>query len=198
MSVSLRADHLIGRLLFPKSRLPGAHPSGETQKQGTDRSYSYSAVERAYLARYDSAERAWLGLGYPQLGASLARRRATPVCPPQLRAGHSRLGGPVCVMAEEGPRSSRAQKSSRARNKTVREIQGVSSQRLDLSTENCGCRHSACRRLAPPPGRRAGGREKTIRLWGPKGFIDKVHHKLQLYHWNLADRHLVSPQSGTA
>ena len=34
------------------------------------------------------------------------------------------------------------------------------------------------------------GREKTIRLWGPKGFIDNVHHKLQAYHWNLADRYL--------
>jgi ribonuclease Z len=34
------------------------------------------------------------------------------------------------------------------------------------------------------------GRDKTIRLWGPKGFVDNVHHKLQAYHWNLADRYL--------
>lgn len=32
------------------------------------------------------------------------------------------------------------------------------------------------------------GRDKTIRLYGPKGFIDRVHHKLQAYHWNLVDR----------
>lgn len=32
------------------------------------------------------------------------------------------------------------------------------------------------------------GREKTIALYGPDGFIDQVHHKLLAYCWNLADR----------
>jgi len=32
------------------------------------------------------------------------------------------------------------------------------------------------------------GREKTIRLYGPSGFIDHVHHKLMAYRWNLVDR----------
>src|SRR5216683_8316705 len=30
------------------------------------------------------------------------------------------------------------------------------------------------------------GREKTIRLYGPEGFIDQVQHKLHAYRWNLA------------
>src|SRR5260221_4310910 len=34
------------------------------------------------------------------------------------------------------------------------------------------------------------GREKTVALYGPRGFIDHVHHKLQGYLWNLADRYL--------
>jgi ribonuclease Z len=34
------------------------------------------------------------------------------------------------------------------------------------------------------------GREKTVALYGPSGFIDHVHHKLQAYLWNLADRYL--------
>jgi ribonuclease Z len=34
------------------------------------------------------------------------------------------------------------------------------------------------------------GREKTIRLYGPEGFIDNVHHKLRAYRWNLVDRYL--------
>jgi ribonuclease Z len=34
------------------------------------------------------------------------------------------------------------------------------------------------------------GREKTIRLFGPEGFIDNVHHKLLAYRWNLVDRYL--------
>jgi len=34
------------------------------------------------------------------------------------------------------------------------------------------------------------GREKEISLYGPKGFIDNVHHKLHAYHWNLADHYL--------
>ena len=34
------------------------------------------------------------------------------------------------------------------------------------------------------------GREKTINLYGPKGFIDHVHHKLRAYRWNLVDRYL--------
>ena len=34
------------------------------------------------------------------------------------------------------------------------------------------------------------GREKTIRLFGPEGFIDNVHHKLLGYRWNLVDRYL--------
>jgi ribonuclease Z len=33
------------------------------------------------------------------------------------------------------------------------------------------------------------GREKTINLYGPRGFIDNVHHKLRAYHWNLVDRY---------
>jgi ribonuclease Z len=33
------------------------------------------------------------------------------------------------------------------------------------------------------------GREKTISLYGPAGFIDQVHHKLCAYRWNLVDRY---------
>src|SRR5690242_9055154 len=33
------------------------------------------------------------------------------------------------------------------------------------------------------------GRERTIGLWGPTGFVDQVHHKLRGYHWNLVDRY---------
>jgi ribonuclease Z len=32
------------------------------------------------------------------------------------------------------------------------------------------------------------GRDKQISLYGPTGFIDRVHHKLQAYLWNLVDR----------
>jgi ribonuclease Z len=32
------------------------------------------------------------------------------------------------------------------------------------------------------------GRNKTIRLYGPNGFAQHVHHKLQAYRWNLVDR----------
>ncbi len=32
------------------------------------------------------------------------------------------------------------------------------------------------------------GREKTIRLYGPNGFIEQVQHKLFAYQWNLIDR----------
>ena len=35
------------------------------------------------------------------------------------------------------------------------------------------------------------GRDKLIRLSGPNGFIDHVHHKLRAYQWNLADRFAV-------
>ena len=34
------------------------------------------------------------------------------------------------------------------------------------------------------------GREKTIRLYGPKGFIEHVQHKLHAYRWNLVDRYV--------
>ena len=34
------------------------------------------------------------------------------------------------------------------------------------------------------------GREKQIRLYGPEGFVDHVHHKLRGYRWNLVDRYL--------
>jgi ribonuclease Z len=34
------------------------------------------------------------------------------------------------------------------------------------------------------------GRDKTIVLYGPSGFIDHVHHKLQAYRWNLVDRYV--------
>ena len=34
------------------------------------------------------------------------------------------------------------------------------------------------------------GREKTIRLYGPEGFAENVHHKLHAYRWNLVDRYL--------
>src|SRR5215470_20026189 len=34
------------------------------------------------------------------------------------------------------------------------------------------------------------GREKTVALYGPRGFIHHVHHKLQAYLWNLADRYV--------
>ncbi len=33
------------------------------------------------------------------------------------------------------------------------------------------------------------GREKTISLYGPDGFVDHVHHKLHAYRWNLVDRY---------
>ncbi len=33
------------------------------------------------------------------------------------------------------------------------------------------------------------GREKKVALYGPTGFIDQVHHKLQAYRWNLVDRY---------
>ncbi len=32
------------------------------------------------------------------------------------------------------------------------------------------------------------GRDKTIALYGPDGFINQVHHKLQAYRWNLVGR----------
>ncbi len=32
------------------------------------------------------------------------------------------------------------------------------------------------------------GREKRLHLYGPRGFIDQVHHKLLAYRWNLIDR----------
>jgi ribonuclease Z len=32
------------------------------------------------------------------------------------------------------------------------------------------------------------GRSKTIKLYGPQGLIDHVHHKLRAYRWNLVDR----------
>jgi ribonuclease Z len=32
------------------------------------------------------------------------------------------------------------------------------------------------------------GRDQTVNLYGPPGFIDHVHHKLQSYRWNLVDR----------
>ena len=32
------------------------------------------------------------------------------------------------------------------------------------------------------------GRDKQIDFYGPAGFIDRVHHKLQAYLWNLVDR----------
>ena len=34
------------------------------------------------------------------------------------------------------------------------------------------------------------GRDKTINLYGPPGFTERVHHKLQGYQWNLVDRYL--------
>jgi ribonuclease Z len=34
------------------------------------------------------------------------------------------------------------------------------------------------------------GRDKTIRLYGPEGFIERVQHKLHGYRWNLVDRYL--------
>lgn len=34
------------------------------------------------------------------------------------------------------------------------------------------------------------GREKGINLYGPQGFIERVHHKLRAYQWNLVDRYL--------
>jgi len=34
------------------------------------------------------------------------------------------------------------------------------------------------------------GREKTINLYGPEGFAERVKHKLHAYHWNLVDRYL--------
>ena len=34
------------------------------------------------------------------------------------------------------------------------------------------------------------GREKTIKLYGPTGFIDHVRHKLHAYRWNLAGRYV--------
>ncbi|MFZ3250805.1 MAG: MBL fold metallo-hydrolase [Pseudolabrys sp.] len=34
------------------------------------------------------------------------------------------------------------------------------------------------------------GRKKTLKLYGPSGFIEHVHHKLQGYRWNLVDRYV--------
>ena len=34
------------------------------------------------------------------------------------------------------------------------------------------------------------GREATVKLYGPAGFIDRARHKLQAYQWNLVDRFL--------
>jgi ribonuclease Z len=34
------------------------------------------------------------------------------------------------------------------------------------------------------------GREKTVHVFGPEGFIDRVGHKLKAYQWNLVDRFL--------
>jgi ribonuclease Z len=34
------------------------------------------------------------------------------------------------------------------------------------------------------------GRDKAIHLYGPESFVDRVHHKLQAYRWNLIDRFL--------
>jgi ribonuclease Z len=31
------------------------------------------------------------------------------------------------------------------------------------------------------------GRGKTVRMFGPSGFAERVHHKLQAYRWNLVD-----------
>jgi ribonuclease Z len=33
------------------------------------------------------------------------------------------------------------------------------------------------------------GRDKTIRMVGPTGFLERVHHKLQSYDWDLVDRY---------
>jgi ribonuclease Z len=33
------------------------------------------------------------------------------------------------------------------------------------------------------------GRDKRVRLFGPRGFIDQVEHKLAAYSWNLTDRY---------
>ncbi|WP_129792866.1 MBL fold metallo-hydrolase [Sphingosinicella sp. CPCC 101087] len=33
------------------------------------------------------------------------------------------------------------------------------------------------------------GRQKTIRMVGPRGFADRVHHKLLAYEWDLVDRY---------
>ena len=33
------------------------------------------------------------------------------------------------------------------------------------------------------------GRDKRLALYGPPGFIERVHHKLQAYQWNLVDRY---------
>jgi ribonuclease Z len=35
----------------------------------------------------------------------------------------------------------------------------------------------------------AVGREKQVAMVGPSGFIDRVHHKLQGYEWDLVDRY---------
>ena len=32
------------------------------------------------------------------------------------------------------------------------------------------------------------GRDKQIHFYGPNGFVNHVHHKLQAYLWNLVDR----------
>jgi ribonuclease Z len=34
------------------------------------------------------------------------------------------------------------------------------------------------------------GREKMLELYGPSGFVQQVHHKLQAYRWNLVHRYL--------
>jgi len=34
------------------------------------------------------------------------------------------------------------------------------------------------------------GREKTLKLYGPSGFIEHVHHKLRAYRWNLVSHYV--------
>lgn len=35
--------------------------------------------------------------------------------------------------------------------------------------------------------RLSAGRASTVQIYGPPGLADRVHHKLQAYHWNLVD-----------
>jgi ribonuclease Z len=59
------------------------------------------------------------------------------------------------------------------------------------SSRACVCLARAYRHFIDGlPVRVLVGREKTLKLYGPTGFIENVRHKLQAYRWNLVDRYV--------